>query len=59
MTSEGMPLLPDAFPQARELIALRNKTTEGGRSNLFIKGRRLVPSTTVSVTMFSVEWGSW
>lgn len=55
MTSEGMPLLPDAFPQARELIALRNKTTEGGRSNLFIKGRRLVLSTTMSVTMFSVE----
>lgn len=55
MTSEGMPLLPDAFPQARELIALRNKTTEGGRSSLFIKGRRLVLSTTVSVTMFSVE----
>ena len=33
MTSEGMPLLPDAFPQARELIALRNKSTEGGRSS--------------------------
>ena len=55
MTSEGMPLLPDAFPQARELIALPNKSTEGGRSSLLITGRRLLLSTTVSVTMFSLE----
>lgn len=55
MTAEGMPLLPDAFPQARELIALRNKSTEGGRSSLLITDRRLVLSTTVSMTMFSLE----
>ena len=30
MTSDGTPSLPGAFPQARELIALRSSSTEGG-----------------------------
>ena len=51
MTSDGTPSLPGAFPQARELIALRSSSTEGGTSSLFMTGRRLVLSIAVSVTM--------
>ena len=55
MTSDVMPSLPGALPQARELIALRSSATEGGTSSSFMTGRRLVLSTAVSVTMFSLE----
>ena len=55
MTSDGMPSLPGALRQARELIALRSSSTEGGTSSSFMTGRKLVLSTAVSVMMLSLE----
>ena len=55
MTSDGMPSLPGALLQARELIALRSSSTEGGTSSSFMTGRRLVLSIAEIVTTFSLD----
>ena len=55
MTSGGMPSLPNALLQARQLIALRSSSTEGGPSSSSMTGGRMILSTAASVTIFSLE----